>query len=97
MKLRIGIGCQLMGNCKRDRTVTFRCDTQRVDPLSRPPHTLIAVRVEFPMVRGAERDGKLIRDLAPQRSRLGELQVVRVRSVPPADQAGFGGDEGEVA
>ena len=65
--------------------------------MRRPPHPLIPIRVEFPVVRGAEWDRKLIRDLAPECCWLGELQVMRVRAVAPADQAGLGGDKGEVA
>lgn len=49
------------------------------------------------VVAEAERHGKLVRDLAPKCRRLGELQLMCVRVVTAADEAGFGRDEGEVA
>ena len=52
--------------------------------------------VELPVVEGAEGDGELVRDLAPEGGGLRELQVMGVGAVAAADQAGLRGDEGEV-
>lgn len=72
-------------------------DSKCVNTPLRPPDPLIAVAVKFAVVDRAERNGELVRDLPTQCCRLRELQVMRVRPVPAADQTGLRGDEGEVA
>src|SRR5690349_21312248 len=56
----------------------------------------MASTVQFAMVRPAQRDRKLVADLAAQRSGLSEPQVVRVAGLPPTNQAGLGSDEGQM-
>jgi len=48
------------------------------------------------VMRVAQRDGKLIRDLHPQRPRLRKAYVMRLRRTPPADQTGLTGNESEM-
>ncbi len=48
------------------------------------------------MVDVAQGDGVLIRHLEPEGAALGKAQVVRVRWLAPANEAGLVGDEGEV-
>ena len=49
--------------------------TQRVDPLRRPPHTLIPMRVELPVVGGAERHGELRRAAPTDAERIPALKL----------------------
>ena len=68
----------------------------RIDLVALPPCDLIAVAVERPMMAPAQRDGVLIADLTPQRSRLGKPQMVGIGRPPPADQARLRRHESEV-
>ena len=56
----------------------------------------MAVPVQFLVVGAAEWHGELVADLAPQRARLRDLQVVRIAGRHLTDEAWLGGDEGEV-
>ena len=52
--------------------------------------------MNLPVVHAAERDRKLVADLATERAGLHESKVVRVRRLPAADKAGLQGDELEM-
>jgi hypothetical protein len=62
---------------------------QRVDIDPVPPHFLIAMLVQFPMMQPAERDGEFVADLAPQRARLCKAQMVSICGGTAAHQAGL--------
>jgi hypothetical protein len=48
--------------------------------------------VNLSVVHAAERDSKLVADLATERAGLREPEMMGVRGLPPADQAGLQGD-----
>ena len=57
---------------------------------------LVADPVQGAVVAAAERHDEFVADLAAERARLGEPQVVRVGGRAAADQAGLLGDEPQV-
>ena len=57
---------------------------------------LVADPVQGAVVGAAERHHEFVADLAAERPRLGEAQVVRVGRLAAADQAGLLGDEPQV-
>ena len=71
-------------------------DRSGVDLELPPPGPFIAAVVQLTMVCTAERDGVLVADLAAERSRLGEAEVVRIARRAAADEAGLGGHEVQV-
>ena len=54
-----------------------------------PPGCLIAGLVHLPVMAAAERDGELIADFEAQGSGLGKPQMMRIRRLPAADEAGL--------
>jgi hypothetical protein len=58
-----------------------------VMPGAAPPCGLVATAMDFAMVPPAQRDGGLVADLAAQGSVLGEVKMVGVGWLAPADQA----------
>jgi hypothetical protein len=46
--------------------------------------------VELAVVQAAERNREFVADLAPEGELLGEAHVVRLRRLPPANEAGSG-------
>jgi hypothetical protein len=52
------------------------CNGSRVDLEGFPPSSLIATIVELTVMPTAQWDGELVADLAPERARLGEAQMV---------------------
>ena len=65
-----------------------------------PPSDFIATAMDLAMMAAAQRHGELIADLAPERWVLREAQVVSIRGLPAANQAGLLGnclDVGSVA
>src|SRR5262249_44703193 len=67
-------------------------DGERVDPGRFPPLWLVARAVKLAMVQAAERNREFVADLAPEGELLGEAHVVRLGRLPPANEAGAGGD-----
>ena len=63
-------------------------DICRNDTGSAPPGGLIAAAVHLAMMTPAQRHGELIADLPAERSALYKTEVVSVRRLPSADQAG---------
>ena len=61
-----------------------------------PPGDLVVETMDVAVVGPAQRDGKLVADLAPHGAGLGELQVVGISGAPCADQARLRSDEFEV-
>jgi len=55
------------------------CDWHRLNLDRRPPRCLIAMPVKLAMMQPANRNGKFIADLSPERARLGKAQVMWVR------------------
>ena len=58
-----------------------------------PPSRLVTAAVEFAMVSATQGDRELIADFASERTALSEPQVVGIRGLPAADQAGPPGDK----
>jgi hypothetical protein len=54
-----------------------------------PPSGFITTAVNLAMVTPAQRDGKFVADLSPQRSALCEAEVMSIRGLPAADQTGW--------
>ena len=54
-----------------------------------PPSDFIATAMDLAMMAAAQRHGELIADLAPERWVLREAQVVSIRGLPAANQAGL--------
>ncbi len=73
-----------------------RCYGQGINVAIHPPCLFIATRVKIPVVKRAEGDGKLIRDLAGHGTGLGKAEVMRFGRRPPADEAGLACHEAEV-
>jgi hypothetical protein len=61
-----------------------------------PPGNLVAGLMQLPMMTAAERNSELVADFETERSGLGKPQVVWVRRLPAADQAGLRGDESQM-
>lgn len=53
-------------------------DRERIDLVSRPPGPFVASLVQGPVMGATQRDSEFIADLAPQCTRLGKAQVMRV-------------------
>src|SRR5439155_16162135 len=70
-----------------------RRDNKRVETELVPPFGFIAATVDLAMVSTAERHRELVAHLAAKRSGLGKPQMMRVRRLPAADQAGLRSDE----
>ena len=64
----------------------------RIDAGVLPPGCLVADAMDQPMMDTAERDRELVAGLAAKRPRLQVAQVMRVRGLAAADQAGLLGD-----
>src|SRR6185437_8462510 len=69
---------------------------ERIDSLLLPPVLLGAEVVKGTMVDGAKRDRPFVADLAPERARLGEAQMVSLAGRAATDEAGEGGDKAAV-
>jgi hypothetical protein len=69
---------------------------QRIEMLSAPPGGLIAAVVDFAMMGAAERHGKFVADLTPQRAELSKAEVMGVGGLASADQAWLPRDELQV-
>src|SRR5438105_4868599 len=72
------------------------CSRQRVDLHIRPPGLFITLPVQGLMVRPTQRDSKLIADLAPERARLRELEVMCIHWGLLADETGQSPNESEM-
>jgi hypothetical protein len=57
-----------------------------------PPIEFMAAAVNFAVMPPAQGDGELVADLAPKSAGLGKAQMVGIRGLPAADQAGALGD-----
>jgi hypothetical protein len=66
--------------------------SRRINPELLPPVGLIAAAVSLAMVSATQRDGELVADLTTECAALGKAQVVGIRGLPAADQAGALGD-----
>jgi hypothetical protein len=64
------------------------CARECINPGLFPPTEFVTDPVRFAMVSPAKGDNKFIADFASERSRLGESQVVRIRGLSSAYQAG---------
>src|SRR5258705_3835596 len=63
------------------------CLVERVNPEVGPPCSFIAMAMQRFVVLAAQPHSELVADLAPQRSRLGKLQMVGIARRALADQA----------
>ena len=61
-----------------------------------PPGRLIAHPVHQPMMDSTERDREFVAHLAPKGAGLQEAQMMRIRWLAAANEAGLGGDETKV-
>ena len=61
-----------------------------------PPLGLIAATMDLAMVPSAQRDSELVADLAAERAALSKAQMMRIRRLPTANQAGLLGHESDV-
>jgi hypothetical protein len=68
----------------------------RINPGLAPPSGFIAVAMDLAVVASAQRNRELIADLAPERSALGESQVVGIGGLPAANEARLRGDVAHV-
>jgi hypothetical protein len=59
----------------------------RIDLDLVPPGSFIAASVELAMMDAAQWDGELIADLASERARLRESEMMGILGAPPADEA----------
>src|ERR1700722_751013 len=66
---------------------------QRIDADSSPPRGFITVGVKITVMQSTDRDRILITDLAPNCTRLGEANVVRLARRAATDNARLSGDE----
>ena len=66
---------------------------QRCDLYVGPPRKLVAVAMELLMMLSAQWHGKFVADLAPEGSRLGKFQMVRITGRAMADQTRLRGNE----
>jgi len=66
---------------------------KRVDICFFPPGDLITDLMQLAMMAAAERDGEFVAHFETDGSGLGKAQMVRVRWLTPANQAGLGCDE----
>jgi hypothetical protein len=73
-----------------------RGDEVRIDAAPAPPGGFTAAAVDLAMVNAADRHRELVADFAAERPRLRKPQMMGVGGLPPADQAGLGGDEPQV-
>src|SRR5262249_16454367 len=71
-------------------------DLERVETGVFPPQVFFTRAVEFAVMAAAERHREFVAHLAAECAALGEAHVVRVDGAPAADEAGLGGDKGEV-
>jgi hypothetical protein len=71
--------------CLKPQRPGHSCRINRKPP---PPFGLVAATMSLAMVPSAQWDGKFIACFAPQSPALGKAQVVGVRGLPAADQAG---------
>jgi hypothetical protein len=71
-------------------------DLDWIDPSCFPLGLLVAGTMNLAVVDPAERYGEFVADLAGERPRLGEPQVVRIRGLAAADQARLLGNEAQV-
>src|SRR4051812_16799522 len=69
---------------------------QRIDLHVGPPRLFITLPVQRLMVGPTQRDGKLVADLAPERTRLREFQMVRIDRRPLTDETRQSPDESEM-
>src|SRR4051794_30200100 len=69
---------------------------QRIDLHVGPPRLFITLPVQRLMVGPTQRDGKLVADLAPERTRLRELEMVRIDRRPLTNETGQSPDESEM-
>jgi hypothetical protein len=68
----------------------------RVDASLPPPVALVAQAMHRPVMPATERDRELIADLAAERARLGEAQVVGIRGLAAAHETCLLGDIAQV-
>ena len=68
-------------------------DLHGIDAGRRPPGLLVAGAMNRAMMRAAERDGEFIAGFAAERTRLHELQVVRIRRFARTQEARLLGDK----
>jgi hypothetical protein len=87
---RVGAStCRAYGVAKACASPKRKGDWHRIDLETTPPRRLITVPVQLSMMQPAERDRKLVADLAPERSGLGKAQVVWLGRGATAHQAGL--------
>jgi hypothetical protein len=68
----------------------------RINVGFRPPGGFIAHPVHQPMMDSTERDREFVAHLAAERARLREAEMMWIRWLAAADEAGLGGDETKV-
>ena len=77
----------------RDRLQSSRAMGNGSMPTPAHHEALVAVAVQFAMMEATDRDRVFVADLAPDRARLGEANVMRLARRPAADNAGLSGYE----
>src|SRR5213083_2165310 len=73
-----------------------RGGAQRIEIQLLPPFPLIAVPVQFAMMKSAKRDRELVAYLTSHGSLFGELDMVSIRRGPSTDQTGLGAYESQM-
>jgi hypothetical protein len=74
----------------------FPCDLERIDTNLLPPTWLIAGPMDRSVMRPTKRDCEFIAHFASERPGLSKAQVMGIRRLAAADQAGLRGDEPQV-
>jgi hypothetical protein len=72
------------------------CNRQRLDLEPLPPGQFIARLMQLSVMTAAERHREFIADFHADPPWLSKTQMMRIARLPPADQAGLGGDEFQV-
>jgi hypothetical protein len=65
----------------------FSRDPERIDWVLCPPRRFVAAHVEFAVVNAAEGHREFVTDLAPERGRLGETNMMRIGRLSPTHEA----------
>src|SRR4051794_6871736 len=69
------------------------CHGKRINGLIFPPRDLVAGLVQQPVMQRTQRHGVFVRDFPAHRPRLCEAQMMRLRPVAAADEAGLSSNE----
>lgn len=65
----------------------------RIEVVRPPPFLFVTGAVDLAVVRTAKRHGKFVAHFAPERPGLREPNMMRIRRLPPADQASLRSNE----